>query len=197
MLFRSHLIRFKGGNAVTKILIRPQDGEALAKFPQITPSIDEFKEIQLPPKSNFAVEPEPIPTEKPKRAPQRRPAQKALPKPKVSRETVVIQREKKVRTPAVEPVVEKVEEPKPKSAPRKRAPRKAVQPEAVVPEAAPVKPKLSRESVIIPRERKTRGPVPVAPVEAKEPVVVTSGVKLSTPTPPRIRRGRPPVKKDL
>ena len=190
-----HLIRFKGGNAVTKISIRPQNAQALAKFPQITPSVDEFKEIQLPPKSNFASIPEPIPTETPKRPSPKRPSVKRSPQPKISRETVVIQREKKSKTSAPLPIPPVIEKQKNKTTPQKRAPRKSVSPKAAPPEPTPSVLKISRDSIIIPREKKPRPSMPAAPVEHEEQIAIPTAVKL--PTPQRIRRGRPPIKKDL
>lgn len=191
-----HLIRFKGGNAVTKISIRSQDAQAIAKFPQITPSIDEFKEIQLPPKSNFPPEQEPILTQEPKRIPQKRISQKVPRTPKISRETVVIQREKKTQTPKPIPVIKKAEKPEPILPPEpkpKRTIKRPVQPKTRVPAIVSSTPKISRDSVIIPREKKSRMPKPIKVHETTLP----PETKLVAPAPVRIRRGRPPIKKDI
>ncbi len=170
-----HLIRFKGGNAVTKISLRSQDPQTLVKFPQITPSIDEFKEIQLPPKSNFPPEQQPISTPTPKHIPSKRTSPKSLPTPKVSRETVVIPKEKKSRIP--KPIT-------PREAKAKSVPKKPVQSKLTATAL-----KISRDSIVIPRERKSKEST--SPSNAKPPA------PQPLPMPPRIRRGRPSIKKDL
>lgn len=169
-----HLIRFKGGNAVTKVLIRSQDREALRKFPQITPSIDEFREIQLPPKSNFPVEQEPILTEERKRPVRKSSSQKSvsMSRSKVSRETVVIQRERKM------PKLDKTQESKEKHDSRKLS--RGTEPKTL--------PKISRDTVIIPREKKLKESKPAKVQERVEK-------PKSVPTV-RIRRGRTSTKKD-
>lgn len=191
-----HLIRFKGGNAVTKISLRAQDAEALTKFPQITPAVDEFREIQLPPKCNFPAEQEPILTEEPRRVPQKRKSSKPLSPPKVSRETVVIQREKKIRMPEPAPVVNK-----PLGLKSKRTPRKVVEPKSIASEPSLPVTKISRDSVIIPREKKSRIPKVIEGEKRLEESVIILSAKgpalLPTPVlvPARIRRGRPPANK--
>lgn len=201
-----HLIRFKGGNAVTKISIRSQDAQALSKFPQITPSIDEFKEIQLPPKSNFPPEQEPILTQEPKRIASKRTSQKPSHTTKVSRETVLIPKEKKIRTakPAL-PInrSEKTQPIIPREAKPKRAPKKPIQPKLIAPLPASTPPasKISRDSIVIPRERKSRASELTEAQRKTEEPTLPSNEKppspLAPPMPPRIRRGRPPIKKEL
>lgn len=200
-----HLIRFKGGNAVTKILIRPQDAQALTKIPQITPSIDEFKEIQLPTKYNYPEEQEPIQTSQPlsrRKSSPPPPSPKKPQKPKISektavitppiapakisRDAIIIPREKKQKTPAVVPVIEAI---KKKTKPRPIA-QKPVEPQAI---ETPKIPKLTRDTIIIPREKKT---------QKSEVSPITEQTNNKQPNAPvktalRIRRGRPPTTKEL
>lgn len=178
-----HLIRFKGGNAVTKIIIRPQDLNASTKVPQITPFIDEFKEIQLPSKSNFPEEQELIPTLKaqprPRPSPQKPlPISKVLlPIPKALKESIIIPREKKkkqVPVPHPTPISKTKEKPK-----------------RIIKKTAESAPQVSRNTVIIPREKKTKP----AAIQAALPLPQEENLPRH-PSPLRIRRGRPPQSKE-
>lgn len=193
-----HLIRFKGGNAVTKILIRPQDAQALAKIPQLTPSSDEFKTIQLPTKNNYPKEQGPIQTSKPvsRRKPSHPSSPKKAQKPnirqttpapsssiattKISRENIVIPHEKKQKIPAVTPIIEKMKKkPNPKTEPMKpkSTSNKVIETSSIL--------KVIRDMVIIPKEKKQKPEIsPSAEPHDKK-------YSPTAKTTSRTRRGRP------
>lgn len=136
-----HLIRFKGTNVITKILISPPNSTEKP----IYPAIDEFKEILLPDKHNFPPEPKPI----------------------------------------------KTTQPKPKTQKLKKSPLKEKKP---IPIPAKKTPKtLTRETVIIPREKKQHS------LKSTPPHAQTPPLPISPPEKPtlRIRRGRPSTKEKL
>ncbi len=213
-----HLIRFRGGNAVTTITIRPQNAQALTKIPQMTPSIDEFREIQLPTKTNFPKHQEPIETLEPisrrkSSPPKAQKLQKPLKSPKAQFQ------EKTPKTPERKSQPKETATPAPITTPkiardsiviprkRKQDPPKTESTEQKVPEYnVPLieTPKVTRDTVVIPREKKNQKPQesPILKPEAKSKTKLESNPEPThqpnTRAKPtlRIRRGRPSTKKE-
>lgn len=154
-----HLIRFKGGNTVTKIMIRPQDAQALTKIPQITPSVDEFREIQLPTKNNFPKHQKPIETLAP-----------------VSRRKSSLPKLQKSQKPPFQEKTPKIQETKTK-------PQETTTPPITTITSTP---KISRDSIVIPHKPKQQSPT-ITPIseDLKEPEKVKKkpNPKLKNPNP--------------
>lgn len=120
------LIRYKGANAVTEMVLRPQATDNTTQVPQLTPSVDQFREVQLPPKDNYPEERELITTTEAKPRPPRKTVKKKAvrPAPRPKRETSrppapkkkVVKKRPIPRKPAAkkpEPTIEDIPESKP------------------------------------------------------------------------------------
>ncbi|PWU06629.1 MAG: hypothetical protein C5B43_01485, partial [Verrucomicrobia bacterium] len=145
-----HLIRYKGENMITNLTIRPQNTHSLQKIAHLPDSLDEFKEIQLPTKSNFPKEQQLIETPKPT-SKRRQPSPLPL-------QPISFSKPQKTKSPKTKTPSKTQELPKTKKTQKHPLPPSSsttplpLSTSTNSPSLPSTTPKLSRDTVIIPRE---------------------------------------------